>query len=101
MDPGGDEFGVMTWVSATGEVLRASGETGVCFRLRWSDFIPVNFFILSVKESVLRGDEGSLGEGVPLEEWPGLSICPLLLLSLRRRSKKDGLFFIRPLPLDL
>lgn len=102
MDPGGEEFGVITWERATGEVLRASGETGVCFRLRWSDFIPENlFFILSVKESVLRGEDGSLGEGVPLDECPGLSICPLLLrLSLRRRSKKDGRFFIRPLPLD-
>lgn len=34
MEPGGEEFGVMTWDRATGEVLRARGDTGVCFRLR-------------------------------------------------------------------
>ena len=54
MEPEGEELGVMTWERATGEVLRARGDTGVCFRLRWSDFIPASLFIiLSLKESDL------------------------------------------------
>ena len=36
MEPGGEELGVMMWKRAMGGpwVLRARGDTGVCFRLR-------------------------------------------------------------------
>ena len=50
-----------------GDVLRASGETGVCLRCRSDDLIIFlrNF---SLKESERWGEEGCFGEGVPLDE---------------------------------
>ena len=50
VDPGGEQFGVRVWERATGEVLRASGDTGVCFLLRWDGLIIFRI-ILSLKES--------------------------------------------------
>ena len=70
MEPGGEEFGVSIWESATGEVLRASGDTGVCF-LHGDDFIfLLKRAIRSLMESERCGEEGSFGEGVPLDECP-------------------------------
>lgn len=73
MEPGGEEFGVMCeMVMGPGEVLRASGDTGGCLRCLSEDLI-IFLLNLSLKESERWGDEGSLGEGVPLDECPGLS----------------------------
>ena len=94
VDPGGEELGVSICERATGEVLLASGDTGVCFLLRGINLILA---ILSFNESERCGDEGSLGDGVLLEECPGLSLEPL---SLRRRLKMEGRFLILPLPLE-
>ena len=69
IEPGGEEFVI---VMGPGEVLRARGETGVvCFLCLSEVFIFLRN--LSLKESERCGEEGSLGEGVPLEECPGLS----------------------------
>ena len=96
VDPGGEEFGVSFCVRATGEVLLARGETGVCF-LRGVGLII--FLTLSLNDSDLCGEEGSFGEGVPLEEWPGLS-HPLGPLSFFNRLKKEGRLLTLPLPLE-
>lgn len=96
VDPGGEEFGVSFCVRATGEVLLARGETGVCF-LRGVGLII--FLILSLNDSDLCGEEGSFGEGVPLEEWPGLS-HPFGPLSFFNRLKKEGRLLTLPLPLE-
>lgn len=82
-----------------GDVLRASGETGVCLRIRWSDDLIIFLRILFLKDSERAGEEGSFGEGVPLEEYPGLSRGWLRSLLLNR-LKKEGLLWIFPLPLD-
>lgn len=99
MEPGGEELGVTcVMVMGPGEVLRANGDTGVCFRWR-SDDLMIFRRSLSLKESDLCGEEGSLGDGVPLEECPGLSRgWPLSLF--RNRLKIEGRFFIFPLPLE-
>ena len=74
IEPGGEELGeTALTVAGPGEVLRARGETGVvCFRWRSDDLITLRLN-LSVKESERCGVEGSFGEGVPLDECPGLS----------------------------
>ena len=68
MEPGGEELGVMwTMEIGPGEVLRARGDTGVVCLRCLSDLITflLNF---SLKESALCGEEGSFGDGVPLDE---------------------------------
>ena len=93
-EPGGEEFGVMIWARETGEVLRASGDTGVGVgRLRGVIF-DTSFCL---KDSVLAGDEECFGEGMLLEEWPELSTP---FLSLPRIRLIIDFFFIRPLPLE-
>ena len=66
MEPGGEEQGVTNWESATGEVLRARGETG------WAERFLNEFFMdnlcLLLNDSDRRGDDGGLGDGVPLED---------------------------------
>ena len=63
IDPGGLVFGVRIELSVTGDVERANGETGVCFLLLEAGFLQC----LSFKDSERRGEDESLGEGVPLE----------------------------------
>ena len=55
MEPGGEVFGVMgAKVMGPGDVLRASGETGVvCFRCRSEVLIIILRLSFSVNESVL------------------------------------------------
>lgn len=69
MDPGGEELGETgTTVAGPGDVFLAKGETGVvCFRWR-SDVLMTLRLNLSVKESDRCGVEGSLGEGVLLDD---------------------------------
>ena len=96
-DPGGEEFGVMIWARETGEVLRASGDTGVG-RLQGVVGLII-FDTRFLKDSERAGDAECLGEGVLLEECPELSI-PLLSRPRIRLRKDCDFFFIRPLPLD-
>ena len=98
IDPGGEEFGVMTCDSATGEVLLASGETGVCFLLRSPGLIIL--VMRSLKDSDRLGEEGSFGDGVPLEECPEFSRAAFADRSFFHFVKNDGLFLIFPLPLE-
>ena len=53
VEPGGEVLGVIgARLTGPGDVLRASGETGVvCFRCRSDDFIIIRRFHLSVNES--------------------------------------------------
>ena len=90
-EPGGEELGVMICASDTGEVLRASGDTGV--GLLRGVILETSF----LNDSVRAGDEECLGDGVLLEECPELS-TPFLSLPLIRLMK--DFFFIRPLPLE-
>ena len=75
VDPGGLQLGVIIWERATGDVERARGDTGVCF-LRDGTLTPLlkarvvvilSTLLLSFIDSDRRGEEGSFGEGVPLE----------------------------------
>lgn len=90
-DPGGEELGVMICANETGEVLRASGDTGVGL-LR-----GVIFETSFLKDSFLAGEEECFGEGVLLEEWPEESTP---FLSRPRIRLMNDFFLIRPLPLD-
>ena len=68
MEPGGEELGVVcVIVIGPGDVLRASGETGVCLRCLSDDLIIFRLS-LSLMESERCGEDGSFGEGVPLDE---------------------------------
>ena len=100
VDPGGLQLGVIIWESATGEVERARGDTGVCF-LRDGTLTPfwnaravvIRSTLLSFIDSDRRGEEGSFGEGVPLElekEWLSSDF-----VGLNFRTKREDLLVTR------
>ena len=70
IDPGGKELGVTLCTTPTGEVFRANGDMGVCL---FCLSVPNRMLIRCLNESERCGEEGSLGEGVPLDECPELS----------------------------
>lgn len=68
MEPGGEEHGVTNWESATGDVLLARGDTGWGWVERFLIEVFIDNLCLFLNDSDRRGEDGGLGDGVPLED---------------------------------
>ncbi len=96
IEPGGEQLDGGLCPIPTGEVLRARGDTGVCLLLLLVP-PPIMLASLCLNESERCGEDGCLGEGVPLDECPGLSRVRPLLLRLSLLKNDCFLLLRRPL----